>query len=240
MDTRKPVSARGVVGVVLAGGRSRRFGVDKARVEVGGEPLVVRTADLLAAVLGEVVIVGDTTLLALWQGRTEEAVRRPMFMDDPREGPLGAVVAVWRRFSRPLVVLACDLPLMDRQTVARLSRPMTSVAVPWVVPEVALGDEGPRRQWLAAHYGAEALHLMATSWDNGERSIGRAAMAAAATLVPGLGPDAVSEAGEATGAQLWDARAFADADTPESLARILGLDQGVQGVQGVQAVTRPA
>lgn len=234
MDTRKPVSALGVVGVVLAGGRSRRFGVDKARVEVGGEPLVVRTANLLAAVLGEVVIVGDTTLLELWQARTEEAVHRPIFMDDPREGPLGAVVVVWRRLSRPLVVLACDLPLMDSETVARLARPGRSIeelAVPMLVPEVVLGDEGPRRQWLAAHYGAEALQLMATAWDKGERSIGRAAMAAAATLAPGLWNEAATEAGGATEADPWDARAFADADTPESLDQILGR---------AQPVTRPA
>ncbi|HRE90852.1 MAG TPA: NTP transferase domain-containing protein, partial [Myxococcota bacterium] len=55
MDTSKPLGAVGVVGVVLAGGRSRRFGVDKARVEVGGVPLVVRTARLLSFALSEVL-----------------------------------------------------------------------------------------------------------------------------------------------------------------------------------------
>lgn len=128
MDTRKPLAALGVVGVVLAGGRSRRFGMDKARVVVGGEPLVVKTANLLAAVLGEVVVVGDPGLAGLWPEPPTLRLPRPLFMDDPREGPLGAVVEVWRRFSRPLVVLACDLPLMDRETVARLARPPAELA----------------------------------------------------------------------------------------------------------------
>lgn len=218
MDTRKPLGVAEVVGVVLAGGRSRRFGVDKARVEVGGEPLVVRTVRVLAEVLGEVVVVGDVTLRELWPERSGAAGApgpvpdsapdfTPSFMDDPREGPLGAVIAAWRRCLRPLVVLACDLPLMDRETVARLARPTDGARV----PEVSLGEDGPRRQWLAAHYGAESLHLMATLWDNGERSIGRAALAAEER-----GGLVLEGAGEP-----WEAGAFADADTPDALARLL-------------------
>lgn len=205
MDTRKQPAAPGVVGVVLAGGRSRRFGADKARVLVGGEALVVRTANTAAGALSELVIVGDTTLEALWPVPPGPGLSRPRFMDDPRLGPLGAVLAAWRRFSRPLVVLACDLPLLDTATVERLARPTAGARV----PEVAQGEEAPRRQWLCAHYGAEALHLMATSWEAGERSMGRAVMAAVAAGV------ALEDEGG------WDARALADVDTPEALEALL-------------------
>lgn len=214
MDTRKPLAAHGVVGVVLAGGRSRRFGVDKARVVLGGEALVVRTARTLGVVLGEVVIVGDTTLAALWPDLPGPRLWRPQFMDDPREGPLGAVLAAWRRFSRPLVVLACDLPLIDEATVARLARPTVGARVP-ELPDLAPGGGGPRRQWLCAHYGAEALHVMATAWDEGERSMGRAVGAAVAAGI------ALEDEGG------WDPRALGDVDTPEALDALLLLEDGL-------------
>lgn len=203
METRKPL------GVVLAGGHSLRFGVDKATVVVDGEALVVRTARILAEVLGELVVVGDPAygseggsgggssleaLFSSWPGP-------PLFIDDPREGPLGAVIAAWRRFSRPLVVVACDLPRLNGPTVMKLSRPTVDLRV----PVVALDGEGPRRQWLCAHYGAKALHLMDIAWEAGERSIGRAAL----------------EVGAGDDDEVWDPRAFADADTPEALATIL-------------------
>lgn len=47
----------GVVGVVLAGGRSSRFGRDKLAEPIGGEPLLWRPIRALAAVCGEVVVV---------------------------------------------------------------------------------------------------------------------------------------------------------------------------------------
>jgi molybdopterin-guanine dinucleotide biosynthesis protein A len=47
----------GVVGIVLAGGRSRRFGRDKLHASIGGLPLLHRPIRSLAAVASEVVVV---------------------------------------------------------------------------------------------------------------------------------------------------------------------------------------
>ncbi|MGH9361785.1 MAG: NTP transferase domain-containing protein, partial [Thermoanaerobaculia bacterium] len=47
--------APGVLGVVLAGGASRRLGRDKARLAAGGETLAARAAAKLATVCGEVI-----------------------------------------------------------------------------------------------------------------------------------------------------------------------------------------
>ena len=47
-----------IVGVVLTGGQSRRMGVPKCDLVVGGRPVVARLCELLAARTREVVIVG--------------------------------------------------------------------------------------------------------------------------------------------------------------------------------------
>ena len=46
-----------VTGIVLAGGRSSRFGADKLAVEVGGRPLLHRAIVAVAQVVDEVVVV---------------------------------------------------------------------------------------------------------------------------------------------------------------------------------------
>ena len=51
------MSRAGVSGIVLAGGRSTRFGEDKLAVEVDGRPLLHRAVGVVAGVVDEVVIV---------------------------------------------------------------------------------------------------------------------------------------------------------------------------------------
>lgn len=51
------MTAPRVIGVVLAGGASTRFGADKLAVDVGGRPLLHRSVDALAAVADHVIVV---------------------------------------------------------------------------------------------------------------------------------------------------------------------------------------
>jgi len=51
------VSRQRVTGIVLAGGRSTRFGEDKLAAEVGGRPLLHRAIDAVAGVVDEIVVV---------------------------------------------------------------------------------------------------------------------------------------------------------------------------------------
>ena len=52
-----PASLRPLLGAVLAGGQSRRFGRDKIAVEVEGVPMVLRAVRALEALCDDVVLV---------------------------------------------------------------------------------------------------------------------------------------------------------------------------------------
>lgn len=72
-----------ILGAVLAGGRSTRFGSDKALAELGGRTLLARAVDALAAQCDAVVVVG------------REQAPAPTLPDWPRAnmGPLGGIAA---------------------------------------------------------------------------------------------------------------------------------------------------
>ena len=72
-----------ILGCVLAGGESSRFGSDKALAEIGGESLLARAVDLLAGWCEHVVVAGRAEAPA------------PTLPDAPRPGmgPLGGLAA---------------------------------------------------------------------------------------------------------------------------------------------------
>lgn len=104
-------------GCVLAGGRSRRMGTDKARLLVDGQPLVCRVFERVAAVAEDVhVASGDGQRLAdLGLPEIPDA-----FCD---AGPLAGILAGLRAARHPLVaVVACDLPEASPAVLAALAR----------------------------------------------------------------------------------------------------------------------
>jgi len=72
-----------ILGAVLAGGQSTRFGSDKALAVLGGETLLLRAVDLLSGWCEKVVVIG------------REEAPAPTLPDWPRPGmgPLGGIAA---------------------------------------------------------------------------------------------------------------------------------------------------
>lgn len=72
-----------ILGLVLAGGNSSRFGSDKALAEVGGQSLIARAVDTLAGWCEQVVVAG------------REVAPAPCIPDWPRPGmgPLAGIAA---------------------------------------------------------------------------------------------------------------------------------------------------
>jgi molybdenum cofactor cytidylyltransferase len=106
-----------VAGVLLAAGESRRMGaVNKLSLEVGGLPLVRRTAlTLLGSALTEVVAVvghGAETARALLDGLPLRVVENPHY----REGQMTSVHCGLEALREPcdgVMICLCDQPLLE-------------------------------------------------------------------------------------------------------------------------------
>jgi molybdopterin-guanine dinucleotide biosynthesis protein A len=104
-----------ILGCVLAGGQSSRFGSDKALAELGGHTLLARAVDLLSGWCEHVVVVGRETAPA------------PTLPDWPRPGmgPLGGIAAALHhaRDEGYAAVLTCGVDSLGlpEDLLARLS-----------------------------------------------------------------------------------------------------------------------
>lgn len=103
-----------ILGAVLAGGRSRRFGSDKALASVDGRPLVDHAIAALATVVDTVVVVGRE-----WPSVSS-------LQDRPHAdlGPLAAINAVMHHGRRHgftwIVSLPCDTPFVPATLLEEL------------------------------------------------------------------------------------------------------------------------
>ncbi|MGH1489913.1 MAG: molybdenum cofactor guanylyltransferase [Acidimicrobiales bacterium] len=188
---------RPIVGAVLCGGRSSRFGSDKALADAGGRLLGQTVVDALReALVDPVVAIG---------GSAGPTLGLPTVPDlRPGDGPLGglATALLWAK-TGPVVVVPCDLVLLQaahiEAVVAAARRHEGHVVVATVLgePQVSLAC------WPAER-GREVLKLL----DAGKRRF----------------YDALDQP-EWVGVEL-PADAISDADTPEDLERILNRPAG--------------
>jgi molybdopterin-guanine dinucleotide biosynthesis protein A len=107
-----------IYGLVLAGGRSRRMGRDKAALEFDGRTQLERAFALLEALTARCFV-------SVREDQREDPLRArfPQIVDlpDGLEGPLGGIRAA--QLAHPeaaWLVVACDLPLLDAATLQHL------------------------------------------------------------------------------------------------------------------------
>jgi molybdenum cofactor guanylyltransferase len=146
-----------IAGCILAGGRSSRFGSDKALAIMGGKRLLDHAIKRLSPQVADIAINTNSTDAAFAQ------TGLPLIVDATPDfrGPLAGISAAltWARSVKAdaLVTVAVDTPLFPVDLAARLSGGVTKIAVAesasglhptcglWpVVAETALSD------WLAA------------------------------------------------------------------------------------------
>ncbi|MBW3663626.1 MAG: molybdenum cofactor guanylyltransferase [Actinobacteria bacterium] len=151
------------IGVVLAGGASRRMGSDKASLWLDGELLVVRVARRVASACARVVIAsGDGQRLgSLPWTQIADAV------DDV--GPLGGVLAALELAGSDhdlVAVVAVDLPHADPDVLATLGSELRRRGAAVVAPRHRGRIQPLHAVWRAAARGALRRYL-----DGGGRSV---------------------------------------------------------------------
>ncbi len=196
-----------VLGYVLAGGGSTRFGRDKALAEIDGKKMLLRMWELLRGVGGEVRVVvapgkheglGVTTLTDRWPG----------------EGPLGGIITALRATSETgggqewNLIVGCDMPFLTREWLNYFVERALASRAEVVVPRSASGLEPLCACWRSS--GAERLQR---AFDSGTRKVTEA--------MKQLQIEIVDESGwkrfDSAGRLFWNMNTAADYDEAKKL-----------------------
>ena len=141
-----------LIGVVLAGGKSSRLGRDKAEVIYQGQTMLQRSVQLLQLFTDRVLIAGRTA--------NQLAVPVPTIMDEaPGLGPIGGICTALRLYGGPLLVIPCDLPYLNQETLENLITARNACAFEQLMTTYQQ-IETNFIEALVAIYESEALNLL--------------------------------------------------------------------------------
>ncbi|MCI0568762.1 MAG: molybdenum cofactor guanylyltransferase [Acidobacteria bacterium] len=121
-------TGKGFSGFVLAGGRSRRMGTNKALLPLGGKRLVDRAIELLSPLVDDVFVVGPPEVFPF--------LHVPVHPDEIRQaGPLGGILTGLRhaRLDKSLV-LGVDLPFLTGDVLDRVFKAAGTLDVDVTIP----------------------------------------------------------------------------------------------------------
>ncbi|MGA2010785.1 MAG: NTP transferase domain-containing protein [Solirubrobacteraceae bacterium] len=162
------------IGVVLAGGRGRRLGGDKALAMLGSRPLISYPLAAMSAVLADVAVVAKpgTALPPPARLCGAEVWLEPA---EPRHPLVGLLYALRRAAGRPVLVCASDLPFVTPAVLRALTRAPAGGA-----PAVLACSASGAAQPLLGRYEPAAADLLAGA--------ARAAAAPLQAAVAAIGP----------------------------------------------------
>lgn len=113
-----------VTGVIIAGGKSERFGSNKALAAINGVPIVQSICSQVQLLLSNVLIISNTP-------EDYRFLNIPVYKDIvPNKGPIGGLhTALELSFSPWIFVTPCDLPLFSFNGILALARETESTEV---------------------------------------------------------------------------------------------------------------
>lgn len=112
-------TGRGVTGIILAGGLSRRLGRDKAVEPINGQPLIGRVMDALSRITDELVVVVNTPQRGQELPLPDSTVAAVDI--HPNAGSLGGIFTGLSAASNQWgIVAACDMPFLNLDLLSHL------------------------------------------------------------------------------------------------------------------------
>lgn len=148
-----------VTGVILAGGRSLRFGSNKAFALYQGVPLIERVVNVMRPLFEDLILITNTP---------GDYARHdlPTFTDlEPYKGPLGGIVtALHYSNCDRIFVVGCDMPILDPGVIAKIIEKGREA-------EAAIPVHDGIREYLMALYSSHLLTRMRCCLQNGLLSL---------------------------------------------------------------------
>ncbi|MEG4802853.1 molybdenum cofactor guanylyltransferase [Microcoleus sp. ARI1-B5] len=151
--------------IVLAGGQSSRMGTDKALLEIEGKSLLQRACEVAAALTPQVYV------LTAWPDRYRSTLTEPsqfLVEYNPGTGPLVALAQGLTEIAADwILLLACDLPLLDAQIIQNWANQLTAFA-----PSTLAVAPYQKSRWepLCGFYRQQSLPSLQSFIDQGGRS----------------------------------------------------------------------
>lgn len=117
-----------MTGIILAGGQSKRLGVDKAELIVGGRSILERTVLILKKIFAEVIVVSNVL-----RDITAEDVIQVKDIAGAKGALGGIFTGLYHASYDRSFITACDMPLIMPQLVELIAkRQQKDVVVPLV------------------------------------------------------------------------------------------------------------
>lgn len=143
-----------VTGVILAGGRSRRMGQNKALMRLGDDPLITHVIRKMESVTDELLLITN-------QPDLYTDLKLPMYADIlPEMGALGGLhTGLSYAANRTVICVGCDMPLLQPNLLSHLTALLGDYDA--VVPCVQAADRSaPVFQTLSAVYSKRCLPVI--------------------------------------------------------------------------------
>ena len=165
-----------ILGAVLVGGASRRFGSNKADAQLVGVSLLDHQLNILRSVpVDRLAYVGGDHRPALnpFAGYVDDAI---VGVDTTERssllGILAALTSARDRECESAIILGCDVPLVTRQTLQQLVAALRSDASSF---DIAVASSGAKQDhWSIMAANVAALAPLRAAYERGERAVHRA------------------------------------------------------------------
>jgi molybdopterin-guanine dinucleotide biosynthesis protein A len=153
-----------MLGIVIAGGRSTRFGGEKAVAELGGRPLLLWAVERLARACGQVAVNARPGTAAAALARKHGLALVADLPGDP-DGPLAGVRAglAWAAWLQgtSLAVSPCDVPGLPDGLYGQLGAAAGATGA-------AMAETAEGRQPLCSVWPVSALPRLTAALEGGE------------------------------------------------------------------------